>query len=120
MPNLVTLSTLGVTKNPNEAAIRLIKYYNESKPSQSTTFFGKVPNIAIRIMEDGNNPERLSQNIKDDLTQIFNEHFQSVEINVKPVDNNDGTFDVHVSGTFSYKGMGYKLDEKYVIQSENM
>lgn len=118
MPNLVTLSTLLISKNPQEAAIRLLEYYNESKPSQSTTYFGHVPNISVRVVEDGNNPERLTANVQNDLTAIFSDHFNDVEFNASFVDNNDGTFDVHITGTYSYEGVPYRLDEHYTQSRE--
>ncbi len=120
MPNLVTLSTLGIAQNPQEAAIRLLQYYNESKPAQSTTYPNGVPSLALRIVEDGNDPDRLMRNVRDDISRIFSDHFDNVEIEATTVDNNDGTFDVHISGTYQYRGLGYKLNENYTTSSEKL
>ena len=89
MVGLATLSTLGNAKNPREIAIRLIKYYNESKPSQSTTYPNAVPNLAGRLVEYGNKPDQLTSAIRDDLTGVFSDFFQNVEIGVSSVDNGD-------------------------------
>lgn len=110
---LATLSTLGYASNPQEIAIKIIEYYNESKPSQSTTFFDKVPNLAQRIVDLGNKPDQLTEAIRDDLMTVFSDIFKNVNITVKSVDNGDGTFDVHISGTFESDGREYRLDEKY-------
>lgn len=119
MANLVTLSTLLVAKNPQEAAIRLLGYYNESKPSQSTTYYGNVPNLSQRVVEDGNHPERLIANVNNDLTRIFSDHFNDVDFNSSIVDNGNGTYDVHITGTYSYEGVGYRLDENYIHTGDN-
>ena len=110
---LATLSTLGNATNPSEIAIRLIRYYNESKPSQSTTYPSGVPNLAIRLVEYGNKPDQLTAAIRDDLTGVFSNHFEEVEITTRSVDLGDGTFDVHITGTFTSDGVEYRLDEKY-------
>lgn len=113
MVGLATLSTLGNAKNPREIAIKLIKYYNESKPSQSTTYPNAVPNLAGRLVEYGNKPDQLTAAIREDLTGVFSDLFQNVDIGVTSVDNGDGTFDVHITGSFTSGGSEFRLDEQY-------
>ena len=112
--SIPTLSTLGYAKNPPEMAKKLIEYYNESNASQSTLFFGMVYSLAERIVAHGTDAQALSEAITSDLTKMFAPFFNDTSIQVKVVDNKDGTYNLMITGTYTdQSGTPHQINEAY-------
>lgn len=111
-----TISTVGSPQNPVELAKKLIEYYNEANYSQSNSFFGDVKCLAAAIKELQQNPDRLSERIKQDLTLVFSRHFDQPDFTVSASDNGNGTYDLTITGSYHSDGKKYDLSEKYSKQ----
>lgn len=115
-----SLSIDGFITNKNSQISKLFLYFLSSQYSQSNLFYGEIASLNY-ILAKYNNPEDLKSQIRDTLTNLYKNHFDSVEfdINVKAPDHNS-SIEIYISAILIDNNQTYNFSKELVLSKSDI
>lgn len=99
-----TLSTRGWAKT-NEAIIdTILTHYISNNPSQSYTYVNQIYSLQAAIKNGGGIMSRIADNVKHDLSTVFNRYFPNgadIDCTYNIIGGNDSQINLNISGTIT-------------------
>lgn len=120
-PYLPTLSTRGWVTGINEKVDRLFSYYVLSQYNQTVYHLGHVKSLQYTAQLYGNEPNKLADTIRTDLTELLRPFIDNTDISVEYAQRGDGPewdYTIHLTLMHagykwtSFKSLYYK-DSKF-------